>query len=623
MSSTLTKLPPALRGMFELRPAPPRRWLFSLRAACCMGAPILAGLLYDDVSAGLMASIGGFTSLYGSGRPYLNRARILGAIALGFALAVSLGMWVKLTGWMLVPTIALIAMVVTWLCNAWKVEPPGAYLLVLACAAATAMPAAHLGPLLSAMLVLGGGLFAWLVHMAGALFSPRGPERSAVTSAGRAVAAYIQAVGTPHESAARHVAAFALQRAWSVLVDLQPWHARTTGVLAQLRMINQGLHLDFAEAMGAASRNQPPPAHLLADTRQRMDQVAHPQPLAAADSNLLPLDHPSALAAMINSLSTDTNARRVIIRVGVAALVAGTLGWMAHFERAYWAIAASVLMLHSGFDWPRTIQRSVERAVGTWVGLLLAAVILTLYPQGVWLMLTVMALQFTIEMLVLRNYAIAAMFITCAALTIASGGHRVDPLGSYLLERGVDTLAGCVVALLVFRLIPPRSVTVRIPEQLIATLRTIDKVVAQLATGKVATPAAKAERKALQNASFALAQVHEDSLVASRRQRRGAEQMWPAIAATERLAYRVLSTCWAIERIGGEAARCAAHSIFGDEGAAHVRQTLQALAVAVHNGSQPPPPGPVPNVFEAELHNLHECLTQEPPEAVLPATDTD
>jgi uncharacterized membrane protein YccC len=59
----------------------PRRWPFALRASVCMVVPILVGWAAGDVSAGLVATIGGFTSLYGSGRPYLNRAMYLGAIA--------------------------------------------------------------------------------------------------------------------------------------------------------------------------------------------------------------------------------------------------------------------------------------------------------------------------------------------------------------------------------------------------------------------------------------------------------------------------------------------------------------------------------------------------------------
>lgn len=71
------------------------------------------------------------------------------------------------------------------------------------------------------------------------------------------------------------------------------------------------------------------------------------------------------------------------------------------------------------------------------------------YPQGLWLVLTLVLLQFIIEMAVTRNYALAVVFITAAALTIASGGHPVPDVGHLLWVRGVDTFLGCVSGLVI------------------------------------------------------------------------------------------------------------------------------------------------------------------------------
>ena len=79
-----------LRRIFVVNSVP-RRWPFALRAAICMAVPVLVGWAAGDTSAGLLATIGGFTSLYGSGRPYLNRAIYLGAVAVSFAVVVTIG----------------------------------------------------------------------------------------------------------------------------------------------------------------------------------------------------------------------------------------------------------------------------------------------------------------------------------------------------------------------------------------------------------------------------------------------------------------------------------------------------------------------------------------------------
>lgn len=555
-----------------------------------------------------MASIGGFTALYGSGRPYVSRAIQLAVIAWAFAFSVGIGIWVAPVGWAVVIAVAAIAMVATWLSNALQIGPPGAYMFTLACAAGTAMPAAHIGPVGAALLVLGGGAFAWVIHMTGALISYRGPERSAVSSAGRAVIGYIGSIGTSEESAARYRAAFALHRAWTTLVNQQPSQVSAEGPVARLRALNREIHLRFAEAMGDASRHQSPRPQLVEDLRKFIGQVRDPQNVPALNGNAIPLGHPSAGAAILEALQPGANPMRVILRVGVAALLAGALTSVFHFERAYWAVAATVLMLHQGFDWLRTLQRSIERLLGTWIGLLLAGAILTIHPQGLWLALTIMALQFTIEMLVIRNYALAVVFITGAALSIATGGHPVEDVSGYLWARGIDTLAGCVLALIVFRLLPPRSTTRQIPEQLSRVLHAVAETTGHLAHGEVTTAEARTSRRELQLASFALNHAYEDSLAASRSQRSAAEEWWPVIAAGERLAYRTLSTCWALEQLDGAAARESASSMFVNDGAARVRNAIHGFVDTILKSTPLQALPALPHVLETELRDLGECL---------------
>lgn len=100
------------------------RWPIGLRAAICVGAPLVVGWLTGQTSLGLMASLGVFTSLYGSGRPYLNLARYLALIALSFACVVALGMTVEGT-LLVVPTVVAIAMVSTYVCSVLRVGGPG------------------------------------------------------------------------------------------------------------------------------------------------------------------------------------------------------------------------------------------------------------------------------------------------------------------------------------------------------------------------------------------------------------------------------------------------------------------------------------------------------------------
>jgi len=610
--------------MARLRSGPPGRWRFALRAGFCMGAPVLAGWAAGDVSAGMMAATGGFTALYGSDRPYANRARELAAIALAFALAVGLGMAATAHGPVaVVLVVALIAMVATWMGNAFQIGPPGAYMFLLACAAASGMGRPPADALPSALLVLGGGAFAWCVHMLGALFDPRGPEKAAVQRAGDHLVAYVEAIGTQAQARAGHAAARALHGAWNTLVSYQPRRAAPGGRLTALRAINRRLHALFAVAMSAEGRDAVSLAAVVDEVRSLQAQaraLVHPDQLPpGVVPGVVPQGHPGALAVLAEALRPGALSRTVVLRVGLAALLAGWVGAQFHLERLYWAVAAAVLMLHQGFDWNRTLVRSIERLLGTWVGLLLGGAIIVLYPQGIWLALAVMGLQFAVEMLVVRNYAVAVVFITSAALLLASGGQPVAAPGSYVLARGVDTAVGCLVALLVFRLLPARPAAA-VPPLLGELLRSAEALVPHLARGALDTPAARGAHRDLQRRSFLLEDAYESAMAASPAQRAIAERQWPAVAAGLQLAWRALSASWMLDHVPPDAARERADALFGPEGAAHARATLRMLAACAESGAVPAPLPPLPPVLERELRNLHDCLSPDAGGAPAPAS---
>ncbi|VCU71683.1 Inner membrane protein YccS [Pigmentiphaga humi] len=603
--------PPApaiqLAALFKLRPAG-RRWPFAARAALCMGVPVLTGWIAGDVSAGLMATIGAFTSLYGGDRPYLNRAIHLAVVAASFAAAVMLGVWAAGMPAMVVPTIVVIAMVSTFLCNALRIGPPGAYMFALACAAGTGMPISHLTVPQVGLLVFSGGAFAWLAHMAGALAGPRGPERTAVAAAAQAIARFVDTVGKPGEDSARHAAALALHHAWTLLVTYQPARPRPSGVLSRLRALNRELNLLFAGIL-----NIPASAGAsLADAAGTARSIAVQAKNARArqeptDPRHVPLGHHGVLESLWENLRPWSPALLAAARIGVATAIAGLIGAALGLERAYWTMAAAVLMLHQGLNWMRSLQRGIERMSGTLVGLVLAGGILAVHPEGPWLVMTLMLLQFIIEMVVIRNYALAVVFITAAALTIASGGHPVPDIGHLLWVRGVDTFIGCAVGLAILALTSPRSIAVRIPQELVNTLAALKRVLAHAAAGEVTANAARRARRDLQHRTIVLLQAYDASVGATPWHRDAAERSWPTVVAAQRLAYRVLSVCWSLENAGA-GAPAMARTLLGPDGEQRVGRALAALSGAIRAGAKPEPLSDVPEFLRTELQNLHDSL---------------
>jgi uncharacterized membrane protein YccC len=540
--------PPGIGALFALRAAT-GRWPQAARAAVCMGGPVLAGWVAGDIAAGLPATIGAFTALYGVDRPYLSRARYLAVIAVSLALAVTLGIWAAAVVWAGVLAVALIAMVATTVCNALDVGPPGAYMFALACAVGTGLHAARPDPVSTGLLVLAGGAFAWLVSMSGVVIRPRGPEQARVAAAGRAVEVFLEAIGTPRQDAARHEAALALYGSWTALVSQQPLRARPASELGRLRALNRELHLLFARAMRAADRGVRPAAGEVALARRLTAAVRHPSAYPAGRAeHELEFGRPPARALLRQAVTPGSHALLVVTRVGVAALVAGVIGAGLGLAHAYWAIAAAVLVLYQGLDWTRTWHKGVQRTAGTCAGLALAAGLLAAHPTGLWLVAALMLLQFAIEMSVVRNYALAVVFITPTALLIASRGGAVPEVGQLMFARGADTVLGCAVALIVFRLLAGRGVTGWIPQAVADTLDAVATTVAYLAAATVTTSAAQAARHDLQKRAIALMNAYERDVGGPAGQRRAAERAWPAVAATQRLAYRTLNACWAMEQ---------------------------------------------------------------------------
>ncbi len=615
--TTKPDIPPLTERAFQLtslftmtRPGA-RRWPFALRAALAMGVPAATGWLAGDLPAGLMATIGGFTAVYGNDRPFLNRAVHLGAIAISFALVVMIGVAAGGTQWLTIPVVTAIATAAAFLCSALKVSPPGAYLFTLAVAAGTAMGAEHLAWWHVGTLVFAGGAFAWMLHMLGALFAPRGPEVLALKAAARAVGDFLAAASTPRADAARHQAAVALHLAWTVLVGQQPVRPRPNGTLSRLRAEGRELHMIFAEAINAAAAGEPVPQ----DNGERVKAIAEQRsrPRDVTDPGHIPLGRVSGWQLLKESARPGAQAFEIGLRVAVASAVSGLVGWVTNIEHAYWITAAAVLMLYQGLDRATTLQRGIQRVGGTLIGTALAGGVLFLHPEGLWFAAVIAVLQFIIEMLVLRNYGLAVVFITAIALTIASGGHPVADIPHQVWVRAEDTILGCAIGIAVFMLLARRHATRAISQELLRTWGAVDLAAQLLAGGDADTAAARGARRNLQHHTILLLQSFDAATGSGAESRAAAEPLWPAVVATQRLAYRLLAAAWRIEAATATGENAAvAQELFGSDGAARLHASLAGIASALNKGATPPSAPDVPAFLEAEIRLLGNSIVTAP-----------
>ncbi|MCZ8548015.1 hypothetical protein OOJ09_27890 [Mesorhizobium qingshengii] len=189
------------------------------------------------------------------------------------------------------------------------------------------------------------------------------------------------------------------------------------------------------------------------------------------------------------------------------------------------------------------------------------------------------------EMCVIRNYALAVVFITAAALTIASGGHPVPDAGHLLWVRGNDTFIGCATGLGVL-LLTPRTVAVRIPRELVDTLAALKTTLGHAVEGAVTTSAARQARRDLQHRTIAPLQAYDASSGASLRPRDAAGRMWPAVVVAQRLAY-------------------------GPDGDREVNHALAMLSDAICGETKPAPLSLLPEFLGTEMRNLRDSLVYE------------
>jgi hypothetical protein len=152
------------------------------------------------------------------------------------------------------------------------------------------------------------------------------------------------------------------------------------------------------------------------------------------------------IAPLRFQVSGDT--RVIIIRLTIACAIGAAVSAPLGVHRTYWVLLTVIAILQNGRQVRLTALRGVHRVVGTFVGLGLFALILSLDPQGLWLALLLALLQATVELVVIRNYGLALIFITPLALLIAAQGDPGD-IGSVVLTRVIDTLLGAAIALAV------------------------------------------------------------------------------------------------------------------------------------------------------------------------------
>ncbi|MGZ5243188.1 MAG: FUSC family protein [Bacteroidia bacterium] len=110
--------------------------------------------------------------------------------------------------------------------------------------------------------------------------------------------------------------------------------------------------------------------------------------------------------------------------IGIFMFVSLLSGHLLELQNPYW-VPISCLAVMQGVTLHHIWQRGFQRILGTLAGLALTWIILSLNSTPLSICLSIIALQFIVELLIVRNYALAVLFITPMTILLSEAGNPI------------------------------------------------------------------------------------------------------------------------------------------------------------------------------------------------------
>ncbi|WP_328299852.1 FUSC family protein [Streptomyces sp. NBC_00435] len=499
--------PPAPPGWLlkGLRPSTaPIPWAAVLRAGIAMALPLAVGFALDEPEYGALVSMGALSGVIGDTAD-AYRMRVLNIAVPQFfgAVGVALGTLVFGQGWLTVAVLTAIALVSGMISSIGTVASVSGLMLLLYSVVGAGLPMPQ--PWWTAPLLLSaGGLFVLALSLLGWPLRGRQPERSAVAAAYRAVADSLETAGGPGYAyeERRHQVTQALNEAYDLVLGRRARvHGRSPSLVRLLAQLNVLIPLveaapaanllgrplspvipaavrELAAAVedgrtGTPVLDLPPPG---SQSERALDAalrhaativlLAEPDPYNVDDR----LGRPSALGVRarraVRDMMFSEASWRYGLRLALCIGLAQALVSVVEIERSYWVALTVTFVLKPDFG--SVFSRAVLRALGTAVGLVIAAAVLSEVPRGWWDVPVMVVLAALIPAFSVRGYAFQTAAITPVILLLSD---LLNHQGFDLIRpRLLDSLIGCAITLVAGYLMWPESWRTRIGDRLADTV---------------------------------------------------------------------------------------------------------------------------------------------------------
>ncbi|MEU3058774.1 FUSC family protein [Streptomyces subrutilus] len=514
-----------------LRPTgAPIPWAAAGRAAVALALPLAVGFALDEPEYGALVSMGALSGVIGdTADAYRMRVLNIAVPQLFGAVGVALGTLVFGHGWLAVGALTLIALVSGMISSIGTVASVSGLLLLLNAVVGAGLPLPS--PWWTAPLLMSaGGLLVLALTLLGWPLRGRGPERSAVAATYRALADTLEAAGGPDYEERRQQVTHSLNQAYDLVLGRRARvHGRSPSLVRMLSQLN--VVIPLVEAAPAAHlRGRPLPPEIPAAVRELAAAVEEGRTGSTPDLALPPphgqseraidaalrhaasivllaepdpynvddrLGRPAALRVRARRAVRDMMLSRASWRYGLRlALCIGLaqcLVSLVEVERSYWIALTVTFVLKPDFG--SVFSRAVLRALGTAVGLVVAAAVLAEVPRGWWSVPVMMVLAALIPAFSAKGYAFQTAAITPVILLLSD---LLNHQGFDLIRpRLLDSLIGCAITLVAGYLLWPESWRTRIGDRLADTVhdaaRYVERAFAPLPDPS-ALPAARTAR---------------------------------------------------------------------------------------------------------------------------------
>ncbi|MDX2601880.1 FUSC family protein [Streptomyces caniscabiei] len=551
------------------------------RAAIALTLPLVLGLAAGRPEYGALASMGALSGVISdTAAAYRMRLLKIAVPQLFAAVGITLGSLAYGQGWVTVGVLTGVALVSGMISSIGAVASVSGLLLLLNSVIGAGLPMP--GPWwLAPLLMTGGGFLVLTLALLAWPLRAGVPERAAVADTYRKVADLL-ATMTPDAPAAlaapdargsyddaRFLVTQSLNQSYDlVLARRARHHGRSPELVRLLAQLNAITPLvEAAPAVRLSGRPLPaeiPVAvrHLAeavetgysgplglrlpepgSETGRAVDQaLRHAADVAgekspdalkkAGDRAGRPAPLGVRALRVARNVALSGTSWRYGLRLALCIGIAQALVSLVPVPRSYWVALTITFVLKPDFG--SVFSRALLRALGTVVGLVVAAAILTEVPRGWWDVPVMLLLAPLIPVLTPRGYGYQTAAITPVILLLSDTlNHQGADL---LVPRLVDSLMGCAIALVAGYLLWPESWHARVGDRLADAVADTAAYVERAFGQTPADPADRARtRRRLYRDLSTIRTEFQRALTEPPPVGRRAAAWWPLVVAVERI----------------------------------------------------------------------------------------